>query len=86
MDVVVSEPSRWTPALAEGRWCGLGPYYAMFPVEFVRRTINALCPTGGRVLDPFCGSGTTAFVAQVTGRESLSADVNPVGWISAQPV
>lgn len=71
----------WSYKVAEGRWCGFGPYYAMFPVDFARRVINRFCPKKGRVLDPFCGRGTTPFVAQATGRESLGADLNPVAWV-----
>ncbi len=71
----------WTPRTVEGRWCGFGPYYAMFPVGFARRQIAAFTETGDRVLDPFCGRGTVPFVAQVTGRESLGTDVNPVAWV-----
>lgn len=33
------------------------------------------------MLDPFCGRGTTPFVASVTGRDGLAADVNPVAWL-----
>lgn len=72
---------RWTPSSAEGRWCGFGPYYAMFPVDFVHRTIGQFCPENGRVLDPFCGRGTTPFVAAVTGREGFGADVNQIAWL-----
>lgn len=71
----------WTPSTVEGRWCGLGPYYAMFPVEFARRVVAAFCPPGGRVIDPFCGRGTTPFVAAMMGRHSIGTDVNPVAWI-----
>ena len=77
------EQERWTPARAEGRWCGFGPYYAMFPVEFVRRQVEAFAPRGGKLLDPFCGRGTVPFVGQVTGRDSVGADVNPVAWLFA---
>lgn len=76
-----TDVTKWTPSQAEGRWCGFGPYYAMFPVEFVRRIISQLCPPGGQVLDPFCGRGTAPFVAQVTGRSALGADLNPVAWL-----
>lgn len=79
-----SDGSRWTPSSVEGRWAGLGPYYAMFPVEFVRKTIEALCPAGGKIIDPFCGRGTVPFVAQVTGRPALASDINPVAWLYAQ--
>ncbi len=71
----------WTPSSAEGRWCGFGPYYAMFPVTFARQAIERFCPPRGRVLDPFCGRGTAPFVALVTGRHALGADVNPVAWL-----
>lgn len=33
------------------------------------------------MLDPFCGRGTTAFVASVSGRYALGTDMNPVAWI-----
>lgn len=71
----------WPLKLAEGRWCGFGPYYAMFPVDFARRVVNRFCPAGGSVLDPFCGRGTAPFVAQATGRKSLGTDLNPVAWL-----
>ena len=53
----------------------------MFPVDFVRHTIEAFCPAGGAVLDPFCGRGTVPFVARASGRESLGIDLNPVGYV-----
>lgn len=37
--------------------------------------IRSFCPPGGLVLDPFCGSGTTAAVAARLGRSSISIDV-----------
>jgi len=73
----------WTASSAEGRWCGLWPYYAMFPVEFVCGVIDEFCPPQGRVLDPFCGRGTTTFVASVSGREAIGTEINPIGWIYA---
>lgn len=79
----LSEPKKWTPSCAEGRWCGFGPYYAMFPVEFVRRQIETFVSPGSKILDPFCGRGTVPFVGQVTGHQSIGADVNPVAWLFA---
>jgi DNA modification methylase len=39
-------------------------HFATFPRDLVRPCILAGCPQGGRVLDPFCGSGTTLQVAR----------------------
>lgn len=75
------EGKSWTPSTAEGRWCGLGPYYAMFPVGFAREVVSSFCPEGGGVLDPFCGRGTVPFVSQATGRPSVGVDPNPVAWL-----
>jgi tRNA G10 N-methylase Trm11 len=33
--------------------------------------------TPGVVLDPFCGSGTTALVARRLGRKSVGVELNP---------
>lgn len=78
LDEVSTNLSRGTAA---GRWCGFGPYYAMFPVQFALRQIEAFARQNGRVLDPFCGRGTVPFVSQITGREALGSDFNPVAWL-----
>lgn len=53
----------------------------MFPVSFVRSTVETLCPPGAAVLDPFCGRGTVPYVAHVTGRPSLGVDLNAVAYL-----
>lgn len=40
-----------------------GAHFAVFPVELAEHIIKAACPSGGIVLDPFMGSGTTALAA-----------------------
>lgn len=82
--VVQAKTRPWTPSTVEGRWCGFGPYYAMFPVAFARSVVEAFCPPGGAVVDPFCGRGTVPFVAQATGRLSVGCDINPVAWVYAK--
>ncbi len=80
--------SRDVPALtgfrtAESRWARLGPYYAMFPIEFARQVVEAFSKHGDMVLDPFCGRGTAPYVAMVSGRGAAGCDINPVAWLYA---
>ncbi len=51
---------------------------AGFPPELVHRCVEAGCPPGGVVLDPFCGSGTTCAVAKEMGRDWVGIDLDPV--------
>jgi DNA modification methylase len=37
--------------------------------------VRSFCPPEGVVLDPFCGSGTTASVAVRTGRKYVTIDI-----------
>jgi hypothetical protein len=71
----------WPASTAVARWSTFGPYYAMFPVSFVRATVETLCPPGGAVLDPFCGRGTVPYVARITGRPSVGIDINSVAYL-----
>ena len=51
------------------------PHPAPFPEPLVRRIISS---TSARViLDPFCGSGTTAVVAKALGRHYIGIDISP---------
>ncbi|MGI9516055.1 MAG: DNA-methyltransferase [Pirellulaceae bacterium] len=49
-------------------------HFAVFPTTLVENCIKAACPPGGLVLDPFCGSGTTALVARQLDRNYLGVD------------
>ena len=44
------------------------------PLALVERIIRASSNTGDIVLDPFCGSGTTAIAAEKLGRQWLMMD------------
>ena len=52
-------------------------YPTQKPLKLLERIIKSSCPEGGWVLDPFCGSGTTAISAFNTGRNCITSDVNP---------
>ncbi len=51
-------------------------HFATFPQKLVEPCILAGCPTDALVLDPFVGSGTTAFVAQRLGRRAIGIDLS----------
>ena len=53
------------------------PYYTMFPLDFPLGQLK-LHPDARRVLDPFCGRGTTLYAARLTGRQAVGIDINPV--------
>ena len=48
-------------------------YPTQKPVKILERIVRTSCPPGGRVLDPFCGSGTTAIATFNVG-EGRSCD------------
>lgn len=52
-------------------------HYAMYPEELVKYCIEAGCPEGGVVFDPFIGSGTTAAVAKKLDRHYYGTELNP---------
>jgi hypothetical protein len=69
---------------AESRWAGVGPYYAMFPVEFADHVVETYTSPGATILDPFAGRGTTIFSAATKERSGMGVELNPVGWVYSQ--
>ena len=59
------------------RHCYLGDHPATFHPEMVRRCLAVSCPPGGRVFEPFSGSGTVAVVASQMGLAVTAIDLNP---------
>lgn len=66
---------------AEDRWASVGPYYAMFPLDFAYEVIEKYTQPGGRVLDPFAGRGSSIYAAAANGRTGCGIEINPVGWV-----
>jgi DNA modification methylase len=54
-----------------------GAHFATFPPDLIEPCILAGAPTGGIVLDPFGGAGTTGLVAQRHGRDAILCELNP---------
>ena len=69
---------------AAGRWAGVGPYYAMFPVAFADEVVRTYTRPGDLVLDPFAGRGTAIFSAAVHDRSAVGIEINPVGYVYAK--
>ena len=59
-------------------------YTTQKPLKLLQRIIKASSESGGWVLDPFCGSGTTAIAAMEFGRNCVTMDVNPDAITIAQ--
>ncbi len=70
-------PDWWDiPALNNMAKERLG-YPTQKPEALLERIVTSSCPPGGVVADLCCGSGTTAAVAERTGRTWIAADVSP---------
>ncbi|ROT99206.1 hypothetical protein EB809_12260 [Marinobacter sp. R17] len=53
------------------------PYLEGYSPEFVSKIIETFSPDARDILDPFCGSGTTALVAAMRGGVGYYSEVNP---------
>ncbi|MEO3797755.1 site-specific DNA-methyltransferase [Nonomuraea sp. B10E15] len=51
-------------------------HFAAFPIDIPLRAIAAGCRPGGKVLDPFMGSGTTGIAARQLGRTFAGIELN----------
>jgi hypothetical protein len=55
----------------------------MHPVT-AGRLVQSFCRPGGRVFDPFCGSGTVLVEALLFGRRAVGGDLNPLAALLAR--
>jgi len=54
------------------------PYFTMFPLRVPYGIMRRHGRSGQRVLDPFCGRGTTIYAARLLGLEGIGLDSSPV--------
>ena len=66
--------SVWTFPAVNAKKIG---HPAPFPIELPHRLINLYSYEGNVVLDPFCGSGTTAIAARQNNRNYICYDIKP---------
>ncbi|MGZ3474189.1 MAG: DNA methyltransferase [Polyangiales bacterium] len=57
---------------------GFHSYPARLHPVVAARLLEGLAPSGGRVLDPFCGSGTVLVEGRLLGLATIGTDVNPL--------
>ncbi len=53
-------------------------YLEGYSPEFVENIIDRYVPDANRILDPFAGTGTTAFAVSELGKEAYFCEINPV--------
>jgi hypothetical protein len=54
------------------------PYYTMFPLQFPVSVLEWVGKPHLRVLDPFCGRGTTIFAARMSDHQAYGFDTSPI--------
>ncbi len=59
-------------------------YFGKLVPAIPRMAIREFTRSGDRVLDPFCGSGTTLVEAALAGREGYGVDLNPLAVLVAR--
>jgi DNA modification methylase len=66
---------RGEPSSALNAIC---PYYTMFPLSFPLSVLRRFGNAKLRILDPFCGRGTTIFAARILGHKAYGIDRSPI--------
>jgi hypothetical protein len=73
--------TKYSYADAINRWAGIGPYYAMFPLEFAFDVVYQHSSQNQTVLDPFAGRASSVYAAAMQNRIGVGIEINPVGWV-----
>ena len=60
------------------------PYFTTFPLDFPLGILTTHARQNARVLDPFCGRGTTNFAARLLGLRTIGIDASGVATATTQ--
>jgi hypothetical protein len=63
---------------------GFHTYPARMHPDTAASLVRSFAPAGGRVLDPFCGSGTVLVEGMILGRDVIGTDLNPLAIMLAR--
>lgn len=79
-------PRDWSFSKADTSYLthGLHEYPARMIPQIAERLIATYSQEGDRILDPFCGSGTTLVEARLARRNAVGNDVNPLAVLLAK--
>jgi DNA modification methylase len=72
----VTPPEQPIPDVIDWTYTGNRLHPTQKPTESLKPLIEAFCPSGGLVLDPFCGSGSTLVAARELGRDYLGIELD----------
>lgn len=77
-DITVRETLAWTLGLWTIDPCRHKVHPCVFPEEIPRRLIKLYTWKEAVVLDPFCGTGTTCWIAKRLGRSYVGYEIDPI--------
>lgn len=73
----VTPPEKPIPDVLDMPYSGNKLHPTQKPVAALLPLVEAFCPVGGLVLDPFAGSGSSLVAAQHLGRDWLGMELDP---------
>ena len=74
----------WTDTVGQSQYGGSKIYVVQTGLRVVERCLLMVTDPGDLVLDPTCGSGTTAYVAEQWGRRWITIDTSRVALALAR--
>jgi adenine-specific DNA-methyltransferase len=74
----------WPDTMGQNQFAGEKVYVVQTQVSVVQRCVLMVTDPGDLVLDPTCGSGTTAYVAEQWGRRWITIDTSRVALALAR--